>query len=386
MQPDVIIIGLGSMGAAAAYQLASRGSRVVGLDAYTPPHGNGAHSGGSRIIRLAYAEGAAYVPLLRRAYQLWADLERATGTNLLTPTGGLMLGRPDSTTVTGALASARAHQLDHELFDSSEIRRRFPVFAPADDEVGVYEEVAGILRPEVAVATLLDLARRAGAGLRCGVEVTGWRAARDGVTVQTADGELSTGRLVLCPGAGAADLLADLDVPFRVERRVQHYWEMPGEDFAVGRCPVWIWESEPEETAYGMPAFDPGRGSYHGRLVVKAAFHTGGVRPHQPAHLGPTRREELRAMTRWIGPRLPSLAASHWAGGRPCLYTLTPDQHFIVGPHPRHERIAVAAGFSGHGFKFVPVIGEILADLVQHGRTDHRIDLFAPNRFARAAG
>ena len=385
MRPEVIVVGLGSMGAAAAYQLARRGVRVLGVDRFAPPHPQGAHTGGSRIIRMAYAEGASYVPLLRRAYELWREVERAAEIDLLRPSGGLMLGRPESSTVSGALATALAHGLDHELLDAAQIRRRFPVFAPADEEVGVYEEVAGILRPEAAVTALLDLAAGAGAELRYGVRVTGWRAGAGRVTVETPDGEVTAERLVLCPGAGAGDLLADLPVPFRVERRVQHYWATPGEEFAPDRCPVWIWASGPDVAAYGMPATDPPRDWADGTPVVKAAFHTGDGQPHPADDLGEVRPSEVRSMLEWITPRLPTLPGSHRLGGRPCRYTLTPDEHFVLGPYPGRQNVTVAAGFSGHGFKFVPVIGEILADLAQHGVTGHQIELFAPDRFSRPA-
>jgi sarcosine oxidase len=381
--PDVIVVGLGSMGAAAAYHLAERGVRVVGMDRFTPPHARGSHTGGSRIIRLAYAEGDAYVPLLRRAYQLWEAVEAAAGTGLLTRTGGLMLGAPDSGTVAGALQSARAHGLAHELLDAVEIRRRFPAFAPVDPEVGLYEEVAGIVRPEAAVDSLLRLAAQAGADLRYGVRVTGWRATGSGVEVQTRAGPLTADRLVLCPGGWATGLLADLPVPFRVERRVQHYWAPPGAEFDPDRSPIWIWESGTGVAAYGIPTLDPPPGDpLAGRPVTKAAFHSGDEPADAEAGATEVRPGEERGIVEWLAGRLPGLAASRWIGGKPCLYTLTPDGHFVVGRHPRHDPVSVAAGFSGHGFKFVPVIGEILADLAERGVTDHPIDLFAPDRFA----
>jgi sarcosine oxidase len=382
--PDVIVVGLGSMGAAAAYQLAERGLRVVGVDRFTPPHGRGAHAGGSRIIRLAYAEGAAYVPLLRRAYEMWPRVEAAAGTRLLTRTGGLMIGRPESDTVAGALESARRHGLGHELLDAAEMRRRFPVFAPTDAEVGLYEEVAGVVRPEAAVDAFLRLAAQAGADLRYGVAVTGWRASRAGVEVRTADGPLAADRLVLCPGGGAPRL-GDLDVPFRVERRVQHFWEPPAAEFAADRCPIWIWESPAGVAAYGVPALDPPPGDpLAGGPVVKAAFHTGDEPADPEVGADAVRPGEERHLVELLAGRLPALARGRWLGGKQCLYTLTPDGHFVVGRHPEHDAVTVAAGFSGHGFKFVPVIGEILADLAQRGATDHPIDIFAPDRFAGA--
>jgi sarcosine oxidase len=379
--PDVIVVGLGSMGAAAAYHLAGRGLKVLGLDRFTPPHGRGAHAGGSRIIRMAYAEGAGYVPLLRRAYQLWTEAELAGGVRLLTRTGGLMLARPGSHAVRGAQETARAHGLDHEMLDAAQVRRRFPAFTPADDDVGLYEEAAGLLRPELAVATYLRLAAGAGADLRYGVTVTGWRAGAGGATVVTPAGELSAARLVLCPGPWAGRLLADLGVPFVVHRRVQHYWRTPAAEFTVGRCPVWIWESAPGTTAYGLPATAPPPPPA-GEPVVKAAFHHGDDPADPDAGPAPVTDADRRSIVDWLATRLPALAAGTWVGGRVCLYTLTPDEHFVLGRHPRHDGVVVAAGFSGHGFKFVPVVGEIIADLVEHGRSPLRPDLFAPDLFA----
>jgi sarcosine oxidase len=381
----VIVVGLGSMGAAAAYHLAERDVRVIGVDRFTPPHGRGAHTGGSRIIRLAYAEGAAYVPLLRRAYELWGTVEVAAGVRLLSQTGGLMLGSPESGTVAGALESARVHGLGHELLDATEIRRRFPAFAPADGDVGLYEEVAGIVRPEAAVDALLRMAAQAGADLRYGVAVTGWRATDAGVEVQTATGRITADRLVLCPGGWAPRLLHDLAAPLRVERRVQHYWAPPGPAFDPDRCPIWIWEAGTGVTAYGFPTLDPPPGdALAGVPVTKAAFHTGVEPADAEAGAAGVRPGEERGIVEWLADRLPGLAASRWLGGKQCLYTLTPDGDFVLGRHPRHDAVSVAAGFSGHGFKFVPVIGEILADLAQHGATDHPIDMFAPDRFAGA--
>jgi len=376
-QADVIVAGLGSMGAAAAYHLARRGHSVLGVDRFAPPHDRGAHAGGSRIIRMAYLEGEEYVPLVRRSYDLWRDLEEATGETLLTTTGGLMLGPTDSKVVGGALESARIHDLAHELLDSDDLRRRFPQFSPGDGDVGLYEEVAGLVRPESAIAAHLCLAAEAGATVRAGVAVRGWEANASGVRVETDDGPLHADRLVIAPGAWASDLVR-LPVPLRVERRVQHYWQPtgPAEDFAPGRLPVWIWEYAPGAMAYGLPELGGG---------VKAALHHGPdpVDPYTGA-AAPT-ADEIAAMREWLRGRLPRLAEGEWVDAKPCLYTITPDEHFIIGRHPDHPAVSVACGFSGHGFKFSPVIGEILADLTESGATSHPIALFDPARPRTAA-
>ena len=253
---DVIVVGLGTMGSAAAWQLAGRGVRVIGLDRFHPPHGRGSHAGGSRIIRLAYAEGAAYVPLLRRAYPLWDELSAAAGTELITRTGGLMIGAPDSEIVTGALHSARVHDLDHEILDPASVARRFPAFTLADDEVAVYEAAAGFVRPEAGIGAMLGLAARSGADLRAGVEVLDWRAGVDGVAVSTSGGALTADRLIIAPGAWAPELLVGMGIPLRVSRRVQHFYAPPGWTRAVG-----IW-------AGGVPDLDLGLRSGSGGLRI----------------------------------------------------------------------------------------------------------------------
>ena len=373
MRADVIVVGLGSMGAAAVRELAVRGLSVIGLDRFTPPHDRGAHSGESRIIRMAYMEGPIYVPLVRRAFALWRELEERTGVALLTATGGLMIGEPDTVAFGGALATARAHGLPHELLGPDEIRERFPAFRPREGEFGLYEDVAGLLRPEAAIMVLLDEARRAGADLRTGVVVSGWTANTGGVTVRTAGGALSAGALVLAPGAWASDLLG-LPIPLRVERRIQHFWRPADpEAFAPGRFPIWLWGYAPGRTAYGLPGLAG---------WIKAAMHHGGELADPGAGAAPARPEEVAEMRDWLVERVPPLGAATWLGGKPCLYTLTPDEHFVLGRHPERPNVAVACGFSGHGFKFVPLVGEILADLVL-GHAP-RVDLspFDPARFA----
>jgi sarcosine oxidase len=389
-RPEVVVVGLGTMGAAAAYHLASRGVRVLGIDRFTPPHGRGEHGGGSRIIRQAYAEGRAYVPLVQRAYELWRHLGEMAGVDLMTQTGGLMLGSPDSAQVSGALASARAHFLDHEVLDAGQIRKRFPAFTPHDDEVGLYERAAGVVRPEATISAHLRLAERAGAELRYGATVADWEATADGVTVRVDGRTISADKLIVCPGPWAADLLKMPGNPVRLESRLQHYWQ-PTDEFAIGRCPVWIWEPAGDQVAYGIPAFAPPddlQGSRPGiGAVVKAAFHTG-ERPADAELGAPSATpDDLTRMVTWLGERLPALAGARYLDSKPCLYTMTPDEHFILGLHPEAPTVSIAAGFSGHGFKFAPVVGEILADLAQTGYTLHTIDQFAPDRFtAKAAG
>jgi sarcosine oxidase len=385
---DVIVIGLGGMGSAAAYRLAERGLRVLGLDRYPPVHDQGSSHGSSRITRQAYFEDPAYVPLLLRAAELWPQVEADAGRRIVLWTGGLMVGRPDSRTVAGSVRSAQEWNLPHEVLDAAGIRRRFPAMTPADDEIALFERGAGLVIPEESVGAHLDLAARAGAELHHQEPVTSWRAIPGGgVEVTTPAGRYQAGQLAVCPGPWAPELLAGLNIPFRIERQVQYWWTPAGdpERFRAERHPIYIWEAADGRQFYGFPSFDDpvGRtrdGVKAGADWVKVAmFHGGHVTT--PETIDRTvHPEEIAAMHDFVAPRMPDLPGT-LRNTVTCMYTNTPDEHFVIARHPGHEQVVVACGFSGHGFKFVPVVGEIVADLVTEGKTRHPIGLFEPTRF-----
>lgn len=376
MTPDVIVIGLGGMGSAAAYQLARRGVRVLGLDRHCPPHDRGSSHGATRIIRKAYMEGPAYVPLLERAYRLWDEIEMQTGRTLLRVTGGLMLGPEGSEPVAGSRRSAREHGLAHEVLDAGEIRRRFPPLRADDETMGVFEPGAGVLDPEAAVSAYLDAAVAAGAELRTGTVVEDWERDGDGYRVRTSSGLLHAGGLVLAPGPWAAGLLpryANLLMP---SREVMHWFAPTGslDPFRPGHFPIFLWEPAEGSVFYGFPALDGAAGG------VKTAIHHGGS-PADPDTVDrDVGRQDVDAMRACLRRWVPDLDGRHVAGAV-CLYTNTPDRHFLLGRHPEEEGVAIAAGLSGHGFKFASVIGEVLADLVLEGRTELPISPFDPARF-----
>jgi sarcosine oxidase len=373
---DVIVVGLGGMGSAAARHLAARGVRVLGLERFTPAHDQGSSHGGSRIIRQSYFEDPAYVPLLLRAYELWAEAEKEADADLLTLTGGLYLGPPHSTTFAGSLRAAREWDLPHEVLEPDELRARFPTFAPAPDELAVFEERAGFVRPEAAVAAHLELAARNGADLRFGQQVLSWDAAAgDGVRVRTAEGEHTAERLVIAPGAWAPAVLAGLGLPLRVERQVQYWFAPPGGvDPYIGN-PVYVAEQAEGAQIYGFPAMDGPDGG------VKVAFFRRGHDADPDALDRVVTDAEVQEMRTRVADTLPGLVGPV-VRTVPCMYTTTPDEHFVIATHPEHAGVTVACGFSGHGFKFVPVVGEILADLATTGTTAHPIALFDPRRFA----
>ncbi|WP_414943933.1 N-methyl-L-tryptophan oxidase [Amycolatopsis sp. cmx-11-32] len=371
---DVIVIGLGGMGSAAAYRLARRGQRVLGIDQFAPVHNLGSSHGGSRITRQAYFEDPAYVPLLVRAHELWDGIERDSGRKIFTRCGGIMLGGPDSRTVTGSLASARRWGLPHEIWDASEVRRRFPTMNPTDGEIALYEENAGFVVPEGSVAAHLQLAARAGAELRHEEKVLSWHQTSTGVRVGTSRNFYTAEQLVICPGAWAPRLLTELGIDFTIERQVQ-YWFAPSggaEPFRAERHPIYVWEGENGRQFYGFPSHDDA-GS------VKVAFFRGGETCTPETIDRTVHAEEVDEISDFVGGKMPSLPGG-FRRAATCLYTNTPDEHFVISRHPTRDRVVIACGFSGHGFKFVPVVGEVLADLVVDGTTEHPIALFDPAR------
>lgn len=375
---DVIVLGTGGMGSAAAHHLARRGQRVLGLDRFGPAHDRGSSHGGSRIYRQSYFEDPAYVPLLLHAWDLWHALAAESGRDVFVPTGGLYVGRPDGTTFGGSLRAAQQWDLPHEVLDPAEVSRRFGTLRPAPDELGLYESCAGFVRPEQTVLAHLELAAAAGAQLHSGEEVLDWSAGPAGVRVRTSSATYTAGALVVSPGAWAPEVLADLGLPLVVERQVMH-WLTPGSGtarFTPDRHPVYICGDGPEQV-YGFPAIDGPDGG------MKISFFRAG-RPTTPDTIDRTvsaaETAELQARAVQVFPDLdgPPLDA------RTCMYTTTPDEHFVVAAHPAHPNVVLACGFSGHGFKFVPVVGEVLADLATTGTTAHPIDLFDPARLTGA--
>lgn len=360
---DVIVVGLGGMGSAAAAHAASRGTRVLGIEQFQPAHDQGSSHGRSRVIRLAYFEHPAYVPLLRRAYELWRQLEDRTGRRLLQITGGLMIGRPESEVVAGSLRSAREHRLAHELLDAAQIHARVPALTPDRDVVALFERDAGIVFPEEAIRAHLDLAADNGAHLHFDERVEHWEVTSSGtIVVRTSRARYETGRLILAPGAWAQELFKIDRLPLDVEPQQLHWFDPGGgaAPFMPDRFPIYIWDVGSGIQFYGFPADEDGR--------VKVAFFRSKVKGEAAI------REALR-------PCIPALANGALVETVSCKYTLTPDHHFVIGHHPEHANVVIASPCSGHGYKFASVIGEILADLAINGSTSHPIGLFDPARF-----
>jgi sarcosine oxidase len=376
---DVIVLGLGGMGSAAACHLARRGRRVLGLEQYSRAHDKGSSHGESRIIRQAYHEDPAYVPLVQRAYELWDQLQRDSQTELLRITGGLMIGHADSPVIRGTLASANEHSLPHETLDGRELKRRYPVLNPRASDVAIYETRAGFLRPELCVQAHMQQAERAGAELHFGEQVTRWQpTASGGVIVTTASGEYQGAHLVIAPGAWVPKTLPELGRIFDVRRHVMCWFDPLGgaEAFLPDRFPIYLWEIDRDNLFYGFPAAD---GLEAG---AKVAIHTGGDSCNAESIVRDISERDIQEVRASLAEFIPALNGP-LLRAVVCMYTLTPDEHFIVAPHPDHPQVTIAAGFSGHGFKFTSVIGEILADLATSGTTRHPIGLFSPARFSK---
>ena len=396
---DVIVVGLGAMGSATAYQLAKRGAHVLGLEAFTPAHELGSSGGLTRIIRLAYFEHPSYVPLLKAAWALWPEIEREANDHLLEVTGGLYIGRAGSDVLDGAVLSAQTHGLAYELLDADESRMRYPALQVADDMHTLHEPLAGLLFAQRCIAAHLRLAIRRGAELHFEERVTGWTldqgegrgAPGGGVTVTTTRGTYHAAKVVFAAGAWLPKLMPDLapvlGVALEVERNVAFWFEPASrpEIFQRDRLPVWIIELDPEHAFYGFPML-PEQPAAEGVAATpaqgaKAARHHGGA-PVDPDTVDRTASDADEVTVRDFLRRYMPRADGRRLDARVCMYTNTPDQNFVVGLDPRDERVVIASPCSGHGFKFSNVVGQICADLVLSGTTAFDIDFLSPARFA----
>jgi sarcosine oxidase len=373
---DSIVVGLGTHGSAAAASLARRGQRLLGLERFGRGEAHGSSGGWSRMIRLAYFEDPVYVPLARASWDRWRQLETETGSSFLTRTGGLYAGPADSRPVAGAIRSAQEHSLAHEVIDSDEIHRRWPIFEPAPDIFGLLEEQAGSVRIDQANAAHLAVAEQHGARLEFGRRVVDWRPTPGGgFEVETGDGAVvGAEHLVLATGPWIGDFVPDLRLPLQVERECPCWFTPTVDPASVGadRLPIWVMMDE-GTAFYGIP-HDPDLG-------LKVSIHHWGtfVDPDEVDRVvGPADVERIRTFLR---ARMPT-ANGPLANATVCLYTNTPDDAFIVDRHPAAAGVAFASACCGHGFKFAPLIGDILADLALNGSTSYVIDRFRAERFA----
>lgn len=371
---DVIVIGLGAMGSATCFHLARRGVRVLGLEQFEIPHGKGASHGYSRMIRLAYKEHPDYVPLLRRAYTLWDGLERDSGERVLHITGGIYMGAKGDPFVEGSRAAAELHNLPHTMLDRAQLASRFPQFHLPDHYIGFYEDKAGFLLPEMVICSHATGAMRNGAELHGHEPVLDWETNDRGATVRTAKTTYHADHLVFCGGAWSDRLLRKLNVKLVVTRQALGWvWPRRPEMFQLGTFPVWAIGHGDGAIHYGFPMRPDNPGFKVARHWPNAPCDPDTVdRSPQPGD-----EEDFRSI---LAPMIP-YADGPTLAIRICLYTNSPDSHFILDRYPASPRVSIACGFSGHGFKFASVIGEAMADLAMYGRSELPIQFLGLQRF-----
>lgn len=373
---DVIVIGVGTAGSAACYHLARRGVRVLGLEQFDIPNTFASHHGFSRMIRLCYFEHPDYVPLLRRAYLLWRELEQAIGRDVLHITGGLYMGPPGSEVVEGCLRSVQTHGLSHEVLSRHDLAKRFPQFRVPDDYTALLDHDAGYVLPERAVSAHVELALCHRAEIHAREPVQEWSASPSEVTVITSRGTYRAARAIFCGGAWMGKLVRDLGIDLHVTRQILAWvWPKTPALFERGVMPVWLLDQLGGRIHYGFPmmADNPG---------FKLACHTEGT-PADPDRLDRAPRPEDEANIRsFLRAYIPA-ADGPLLGLRACMYTKTRDEDFVIDRHPLHENVIVASPCSGHGFKFQPVLGEALSDLAIEGKTALPVGFMRIGRFAQ---
>ena len=374
MRYDVAIVGLGAMGSACAHAFAKRGASVIAFDQLAPPHSMGSTHGHTRIIREAYYEHPLYVPLVRRAYDLWADLERESGQTLWMKTGGLWVGSESGPLVAGALESARTHNIAHDLLDAAELNLRFPAYHARPEWVGLLEHRAGTLFPEKCIEAFLSVARNHGAALRTSEAVTGWTSSSSGVVVTTATGRYEADRVIVAAGAWLPGLTEHLGVrlPLEIERQMSHWFtpRSPDAKYRATQTPVALFEMPGGDMFLTMA--DEGHG-------VKCGKHHSGS-PTTPDAVNRVVSDAENAEAREILDEVMPGAGGTLRDARVCLYTNTPDRHFIIDWAPG-GRALVLSPCSGHGFKFASAIGEIAAEMALDGRSWIDLKPFSLSRF-----
>ncbi len=389
---DVAVIGLGAMGAAALYQLASRGVRAIGIDRFDPPHDRGSSHGETRITRQAVGEGDGYAPLVLRSHAIWRDLESMTGKRLLTACGALVIGPTASASshhgqadfLQATVAVARRHTIAHEVLDRAELSHRFPLFTGlGSDDAGYYEPGGGYVDPGACIAAQLDRAAVLGARVVGNTQVGAIRQHGSVVRIATPQGDIEAEHAIVAAGAWTAPLLGrPFDGILRVTRQVLHWFEPDDpRPFGADRLPVFIrmHGARDSDYFYGFP-IPPGTAGV--KVATEQYEHETTAdtidRAVSPSEAEQMHAEHLAGRLAWVGNRaLRSVA---------CLYTNTPDAGFIVDAHPRMERVHVVSACSGHGFKHSAAIGEAVAERIVTGRTTLDLSNFRLERYLGACG
>lgn len=371
---DVIVVGAGSMGMAAGYYLSLTGKKVLLLDSHNPPHDKGSHHGETRIIRHAYGEGEEYVPLALKAQELWYELERETGKQFFLKTGVLNVGKESSSSIKNIISSSKRFSLPIEIMSAEDIKDRWPGITVPSGFIGCYEPTSGVLRCEESIDAYRELAILNGVTILTNNRVTSITANAESVEVSTNSDSFIANSLILTAGAWSNQLLAmlDLELPLNPVRKTFAWFDVDEAIYGENVFPAFAFDT-PNGYYYGFPSVQ--------KAGLKVGRHDGGttINPDEAMTTFGEKVGDQEDLTQFLINFMPS--AGNLLYGKTCIYTLTPDEDFIVDLHPKHPNIAIAAGFSGHGFKFSSVIGKILSELIINRRTNENIDLFAIERF-----
>lgn len=373
-QPQIVVIGLGATGSAALCQLARRGIAATGIEQFELGHDRGSSHGPTRIIRLAHFESPSYVPLMRRAYALWHELENLDHSRLVHTTGLLEIGPADGEIIRGTMAAAKHHDLAVTMLDAAALMRRYPAYRLPDTFVGLLQPDGGYIEARKALDATVRVAAKANARIRSREQVVAIEPRSNGVLIRTGTDQIEADGAIVCAGPWMRTLLAELGLPLQVTRQVVAWFEpADAAAFSADRFPVFILESE-YGTHYGFPAYDG--------MGVKIAKHH-----HLGETVTPDGYQTIVSATDEAAIRAPLREYLPGVNGRllsaqTCLYTMTPDDTFIIDRMPGYPHIVIASPCCGHGFKFSPVVGEIVADLVTRGTTPHDISPFRLRRFS----
>ncbi len=373
MQFDVAIIGAGSMGMASGYFLAKQGKRVLLLDAFDPPHSHASHHGETRIIRHAYGEGKEYVPLALGAQKHWEDLERLSGKSLFLKTGVLNVGEKSSPFITMLIASAEKYQLPIDILSAEEANQRFEGLNLPAEYIACFESTSGVLRCEECIQAYRDLAISHGATLLSHHKVTDIDIQQQGVVITANDQSFQADKVIVSVGAWSNDLLEmlQLDLPIRPIRKTFAWFDAPEALYGEGHFPAFSFDTQ-NGIYYGFPSID-GAGLKIGRHDL------GDDQNPNQALASFDEQQDAHDLQQLLNKHMPSVGDLKF--GKTCMYTMTPDEHFVIDTHPEHRHVVIACGFSGHGFKFSSVIGEVVADLALGKTPKYDLNLFALDRF-----